>query len=101
MVRFWESGPWGSPPHPQQGTAASPTPPPDTMVGEWIRFPAVAHGGAMGIAASRVNILTPKSRCFGTRGEAELKCGQVAPCGGGVGGRSASPDGGLGETPKD
>jgi hypothetical protein len=71
------------------------------MVGEWIEFPAVAHGGAKGVAAPGVNFSTPRTRCFGPRGEAKLECGQVAPCGGGVGGRTSSPDGGLGETPKD
>jgi hypothetical protein len=54
----------------------------------------------MGVAAPRVNFPTPRSRCFGTQSEAELKCGQVVPCGGGVGGRTSSHDGGLGGTPK-
>jgi hypothetical protein len=54
----------------------------------------------MGVAAPGVNFSTPRSRCPGPRGEAEIKCGQVAPCGGGVGGRTSSPDGGLGGTPE-
>jgi hypothetical protein len=101
--RFWEFGHWGSPPNPQQGTAASPTPPPDAMVRQWNEFPAVAHGRARGVASAspRVNFLALRSRCFGLRGEAELECGRVAPCGGSVRGRTSSPDEGLGETPKD